>query len=1597
MNRLQTRFRFFVATVISVSALFLFATTATVAYAVDELSVTASTTGTDNLIGATNAKWVFTATTTSNIATGTVVQLIFPNITQGAMPFTITGATISATSSNMTGSDIFGIFNLYANPYAPVPGVVAAQSPNGPVVFGYATSTIPAGRTFSVTIGGIANATGQISLLQNLSFSIKAGTPLDPAHPEGDLSSTVFNSENLTVTRSLARAGGALVSDNNSSITATSYSTSTATSFTFAITTTTAIPIGGKIGINLPSEFSLQNATTTVLAQSISNNTAAKVANGAIATTTGQGINRVVLTTSVAVVNAGDVLTVTVGGLMNPATAAVYRPFSLFTMKANSGLLDGSYSGFESTDFGSGAPPPQDTVHVGGLNKIIIQVQKQSGGSTVALSGSELTQVKVGAGCPDKQFFIGERWLDANAIATYDHVLDCNYMLGVSPFSGSNQSFFSSFLPPGFKNLNVVSSGGTGQTSTTTLVFGIPNATTTLKLTGGVAGQNAFINSFSSDNQSFSDVFTDATYTTAGFAGNGDGFARIPINSGKDWSFNVEGGMMGSNANFQNGAGAKLWPPVIPSIRLTGASTTDINMGTFPYVMADKNLVVTLTKSGASGNITDACIGVMRSGGGIFMGPQDMVCQSNYDSDANSSLDSYRFKVPSGTVTVQINRGGFGPPVEYPVAISAATTTKSVALSSPTSYIVVAVETSGGTAINGAPVFAHGSNGFGNAMTSTTGTTTLYVPPGTYTVEGFAPAFGSLTAQSVTVTDVSNPSITFTVNTGTLKTISGTVTQGGTGVSGFSVGAHGTGATSGGNGTQTDADGNYILYVPAGTYEVGGWSQNTGGLAPLTANVSSSNASGIDWSLGVQGTLHVEVQNSSNISPLFAGAFDSTTGRGNGTDSWSASSTSKVANITLPAGTYNVQAGSPSLGGFGSQTGVVITGGATTNVTFNAASSGTLVTLSGAVTASAVGVSGVNVWASRVDGPGFFSAQTDSSGNYSIKVPDALTYHVGARSLAYITDQGDVSVAVSGNTVQDFTLTSAGSTITGKVKNSGGTGIASAWVTAFKTSGTTTQTGSPTDASGDYSLNVDAASTWNIFAEGPCYLRASGISGTAGDTSKDITLATQSGCTVPTPELHAITDSSGGQISQSDMTLDIPANALGTTQNSVSVSVSNAANVVSSANATPMKSSVKTITASDSSGQSITSLNNNASLSITYDPTELPNGFDESNIQLAYFDTNTGQWEPVAATVDTTNNTLTAQVSHFTDYGPILPGVPDAPTGLSATAVSSSQINLSWTASPAATSNTIYRSLTDSNFTTSIATGLSGTSYSDNVGLSEATTYYYKVAGVNSSGEGPNSSSANVATHVTNASGQSYTYGCTNPAATNYNSAANADNGSCTLPVASSGGSIASVSATIPASSVTSTTPAVLATSAVTQPTSAVMTSSTASQTPISISPYTRVITIGFSGDDVTALQTFLEGKGFLVIPKGVAKGLFGSLTKKALVAYQKSVGLPMVGIFGPATRAKVEGELSVRVSVSPTAFSYDRNLGFGSSGGDVSTLQTFLEGKGFLVMPKGTAKGYFGRLTEKALAAYQESVGISSVGALGPMTRKHLNALPKE
>ncbi len=82
---------------------------------------------------------------------------------------------------------------------------------------------------------------------------------------------------------------------------------------------------------------------------------------------------------------------------------------------------------------------------------------------------------------------------------------------------------------------------------------------------------------------------------------------------------------------------------------------------------------------------------------------------------------------------------------------------------------------------------------------------------------------------------------------------------------------------------------------------------------------------------------------------------------------------------------------------------------------------------------------------------------------------------------------------------------------------------------------------------------------------------------------------------------------------------------------------------------------------------------------------------------------------------------------------------PDAPTGLGATSVSATQIDLSWTASSGADSYNVKRSTSSGAPYETVVSNVVATSYSDSSGLSAGTRYYYVVSAVNAGGESGNS------------------------------------------------------------------------------------------------------------------------------------------------------------------------------------------------------------------------------------------------------------------
>jgi endoglucanase len=114
-------------------------------------------------------------------------------------------------------------------------------------------------------------------------------------------------------------------------------------------------------------------------------------------------------------------------------------------------------------------------------------------------------------------------------------------------------------------------------------------------------------------------------------------------------------------------------------------------------------------------------------------------------------------------------------------------------------------------------------------------------------------------------------------------------------------------------------------------------------------------------------------------------------------------------------------------------------------------------------------------------------------------------------------------------------------------------------------------------------------------------------------------------------------------------------------------------------------------------------------------------------------------------------NSTTGTSSPSNQAHAITQGLPAAAASLAATAISSSQINLSWTGSSTiGVTYVVYRSTT-SGFTPSssnqVASGVTATSYSD-IGLTASTTYYYLVEANDANG---NSAASNQASATTQA------------------------------------------------------------------------------------------------------------------------------------------------------------------------------------------------------------------------------------------------------
>ena len=137
-------------------------------------------------------------------------------------------------------------------------------------------------------------------------------------------------------------------------------------------------------------------------------------------------------------------------------------------------------------------------------------------------------------------------------------------------------------------------------------------------------------------------------------------------------------------------------------------------------------------------------------------------------------------------------------------------------------------------------------------------------------------------------------------------------------------------------------------------------------------------------------------------------------------------------------------------------------------------------------------------------------------------------------------------------------------------------------------------------------------------------------------------------------------------------------------------------------------------------------------------------------------------------------------------------------------------------------------------------------------------------------------------------------------------------------------------------------------------------------------------IHLGSTGDDVKRLQRVLA-RSMITSPFGPISGLFDAALDSAVRAYQSGEGLPVDGIVGPVTWARL-----------PAYREASTRLHSGSTGPIVAWLQQVLAGN--TIAPDwdvytGAIDGIFGARTDAALRDLQSVKGVIVDGIVGDQT----------
>ena len=177
----------------------------------------------------------------------------------------------------------------------------------------------------------------------------------------------------------------------------------------------------------------------------------------------------------------------------------------------------------------------------------------------------------------------------------------------------------------------------------------------------------------------------------------------------------------------------------------------------------------------------------------------------------------------------------------------------------------------------------------------------------------------------------------------------------------------------------------------------------------------------------------------------------------------------------------------------------------------------------------------------------------------------------------------------------------------------------------------------------------------------------------------------------------------------------------------------------------------------------------------------------------------------------------------------------------------------------------------------------------------------------------------------------------------------------------------------------------------------------------ISLSEVTQqfpgVLQEGDSNLGVSTLQYYLSYlSGFYdTIPNVAIDGVFGPTTREAVIAVQKTFGLPPDGVVGEETWYRLYNAYIGIVSTVPLQYVEGNVIPFpgvflriGVEAESVRVLQEYLNyiSRYIPEIPSVNPTGYFGTRTQEAVVAFQNNYGIQPSGVVGPITWAGITSL---